>query len=472
MGAAMTRHVLTIAGRGVDGADMAPVIDPATGREFASCPVASPAQVEEAVAAAQAAFAGWSRDLAARRAALLACAAVLDANREAVADLLVREQGKPRQDALGEVGAGIYWLQATSGLRLDPEILQDDETGLVELHRRPLGVVAAITPWNFPVALAIWKIAPALLAGNTMVLKPSPFTPLSTLLFGRLLQEALPPGVLNIVAGDDEVGKLMVAHPAIRKISFTGSVRAGKHIMASAAADLKRITLELGGNDAAIVLGDNDPAAIAERLFWGAFRNSGQICVAIKRIYVDERIYAPLRDAIAEVARNVRVGHGLDPHSQLGPVNNRPQSERVAALVDDARSRGARIDMSRHHGDDGGYFHGAAIVSEIDPDAPIVVEEQFGPAVPILPFSDVEDAVFRANDSHFGLGGSIWTPDVERGRALAAQLDCGTAWINQHARFSPFVPFGGIKWSGIGCENGDWGLAGFTDLKVVSAARN
>jgi acyl-CoA reductase-like NAD-dependent aldehyde dehydrogenase len=468
----MIQHVLTIAGRSVVGADAVPVIDPATGGEFALCPVASPTQVEEAIAAAEGAFPAWSRDLASRRAALLACADLLDANRDTIADLLVREQGKPRQDALNEVSTGIYWLHATSGLSLDPEILQDNETGLVELHRRPLGVVAAITPWNFPVALAIWKIAPALLSGNTMVLKPSPFTPLSTLLFGRLLQEALPAGVLNVVAGDDEIGKLMTAHPAIRKVSFTGSVRAGKHIMAAAAADLKRITLELGGNDAAIVLGDNDPSAIAEKLFWGAFRNSGQICVAIKRIYVDQRIYAPLREAIADVAKRVRVGSGLDPQSQLGPINNRGQSERVAALLDDARARGARIDMFRHHGDDGGYFHGLAIVSEIDPEAPVVVEEQFGPVMPIVPFSDLGDAISRANDSHFGLGGSIWTPDVERGRALAAELDCGTAWVNQHANLSPFVPFGGVKWSGLGYENGSWGLVGFTDLKVISTARD
>jgi acyl-CoA reductase-like NAD-dependent aldehyde dehydrogenase len=271
-----------------------------------------------------------------------------------------------------------------------------------------------------------------------------------------------------VLAGGDELGAAMTAHAGIDKISFTGSVATGKKVLASAAATLKRVTLELGGNDPAIVLGDVDPVTAATQLFWGAFTNSGQICTAIKRVYVHESIYEPLVRAISEVARRTKVGPGLTPGSELGPVNNEAQYRRVAELLEDAEARGASFPAGRGLREGDGYFFDPVIVTDVDDDARIVAEEQFGPALPILPFRDIDDALARANAGHFGLSASIWTEDFERGAELASELDCGTAWVNQHLALSPLAPFGGSKWSGIGYENGQWGIDGFTQLQAVN----
>jgi acyl-CoA reductase-like NAD-dependent aldehyde dehydrogenase len=351
------------------------------------------------------------------------------------------------------------------------EPLHEDDEQRIELHRKPLGVVAAITPWNFPIILATWKIASALLAGNTVVLKPSPFTPLSSLALGNALQQALPAGVLNVVAGGDDLGRLLTEHPSVRKISFTGSVPTGKKIAAAAAPDLKRVTLELGGNDPAIVLADVDPAAIAEKLFWGAFRNAGQICVAVKRVYAEESIYAPLVAALSDLARRVVVGSGLDAETQMGPINNRPQFERVCELLASARDSGGRFETGGGALDRPGYFVAPTIVTGLEDGARLVDEEQFGPVLPVIPVRSAEDALARANAGHFGLGGSVWTSDVARGAALAGELECGTGWVNQHGALSPFAPFGGCKWSGVGYENGPWGLSAFTELQVIAVAK-
>ena len=462
---------LSIAGQSVAGKQFFDVINPATGRAFAQAPDCTAAQLDDAMSAAQRAFGPWRKDEAARRAALLKCAEVLQARAQELAAILTMEQGKPLQAAMGEIFGAAVWFQATAGLDLATQVLQDDDNLRVELHRKPLGVVAAITPWNFPIILAVWKIAPALLAGNTMVLKPSPYTPLTTLKLGEILSSVLPAGVFNVVSGSDALGALMTAHPSVRKISFTGSVATGKKISAAAAPDLKRVTLELGGNDPAIVLKDNDPKKIAEKLFWGAFQNSGQVCVAIKRLYVEEPIYADVVSEMAAIARTVKVGDGMDAASQLGPLNNRAQFERVQELVNDARTHGARIEAGGEVLQNEGYFYAPTIITGVSEGTRIVDEEQFGPALPIMSFKTIDEVMQRANGTHFGLGGSIWTNDLQRGAELAQELESGTAWVNQHMNLAPNVPFGGSKWSGVGYENGPWGLAAFSELHVVSVAK-
>jgi acyl-CoA reductase-like NAD-dependent aldehyde dehydrogenase len=351
------------------------------------------------------------------------------------------------------------------------EVIQDDDAAYAEVVRRPMGVVAAITPWNFPIVLASWKIGPALLAGNTMVLKPSPFTPRSTLLMGEILNEVLPPGVLNVVSGGDELGQWMTAHPTPRKVSFTGSVATGKHVNASAAPDLKRVTLELGGNDPAILLDDVDPGEIAEKLYAGAFDNCGQVCSAIKRVYVPEALHDDVVDALSARVAAAKVGDGMDPDSDLGPVQNLPQYERVSELVAEALDGGASAATGGAPIDGPGYFFQPTVLTGAAEGTRIVDEEQFGPALPVIPYRDIDDVVDRANATTYGLSGSVWSADVERAGAVAERLECGTAWVNAHVALGPHQPFGGFKWSGLGVENGPWGLAGFTELQVQYRAK-
>ncbi|MFI9837590.1 aldehyde dehydrogenase family protein [Nonomuraea sp. NPDC051941] len=342
------------------------------------------------------------------------------------------------------------------------------QDGSAEVIRRPLGVVAAITPWNLPIALAMWKIAPALRAGDTMVLKPSPYTPLTTLAMGEMLAQILPPGVLNVISGRDPLGALMTAHPVPRKISFTGSTATGKRVAAAAAEDLKRVTLELGGNDPAIVLDDADPERIADSLFWSAFANNGQVCLAVKRVYAPERLYDDLVEALAVRARSVRVGAGTADGAQLGPINNRPQYERVAALVGDALEHGAVAAAGGRPIDRPGYFYQPTVLSGATDGTRVVDEEQFGPALPVIAYRDLGQAVERANGTAYGLTASVWSPDLDRAARVAAELDCGQVSINAHGRgVRPDLPFGGHKWSGLGVENGPWGLYGYTELQVL-----
>jgi acyl-CoA reductase-like NAD-dependent aldehyde dehydrogenase len=277
--------------------------------------------------------------------------------------------------------------------------------------------------------------------------------------------------VLNVIAGGDELGAWITSHPLVRKISFTGSVATGKKVAASAAPDLKRVTLELGGNDAAIVLDDVDPKVVAPKLFWGAFANSGQVCSAIKRVYVPEALHDPIAAELAALARAAKVGPGLDEGVELGPLNNKPQFERVKELVQDAKKNGARVVAGGEAVGGDGYFFKPTIVADIADGSRLVDEEQFGPALPILRYRDVEDALARANGTHFGLSGSIWSARPERAAELASELECGTVWINQHLAILPNAPFGGAKWSGLGVENGPWGLLGFTELQTVNIAR-
>ncbi len=467
----MSEYTMTIDGKAVAGASEFGVINPATGSVFANAPECSREQLDGAMEAASRAFKAWTRDEAKRRQVLLDCAAALQAKIGELAPLLTQEQGKPLKNANEELFGAAFWFKYTASLQIPVEVLQDDASARVEVRRRPFGVVGAITPWNFPVMLAVWKIAPALLAGNTLVLKPSPYTPLSTLRLGEILRDVVPAGVLNVVSGGNELGGWITAHPAVRKISFTGSVATGKKVALAAAPDLKRVTLELGGNDPAIVLPDVDPAKVAEKLFWGAFTNCGQVCSAVKRIYVHEDLYEDLGKRLAALAASVKVGDGLDPASQLGPLNNRMQFERVSELVEDARQHGARAVAGGAPVGGKGYFYQPTILTEVSDGTRIVDEEQFGPAVPLIRYRDVEDAIERANATHFGLSGSVWGADTARAAEVAGRLECGTSWVNTHLAILPHAPFGGAKWSGIGVENGPWGLLGFTELQTVHVAK-
>ncbi|MBT2399248.1 aldehyde dehydrogenase family protein [Streptomyces sp. ISL-100] len=445
------------------------VINPATGEALAQAPAVTASALDDAFGAAATAYEKWRRDDDLRRDHLRSAAGAVAAAADHLAPVLTAEQGKPLADARNEILAASAWLSYYADLELPREVIRDDEGGYEEVFRRPLGVVAAITPWNFPIALAMWKIAPALRAGNTIVAKPSPFTPLTTLALGRVLREVLPDGVLNVLSGPDPLGAAMVEHPVPRKVSFTGSTATGKKVAISAAADLKRVTLELGGNDPAIVLGDVDVNAIAEQLFWGAFGNNGQICLAVKRVYAHESIHSDLVAALAELATATKVDEGTVEGVQLGPINNKPQFDRVNELVSDALGHGARAVAGGSPLDRPGYFYAPTILDNIDDGVRVVDEEQFGPVLPVVPFRDETDAVSRANRSQYGLTASVWSGDPEHASKLAAEVDSGQVAINSHgAGVQMHLPFGGHKWSGIGVENGPWGLYGFSELQVIA----
>ena len=325
-------------------------------------------------------------------------------------------------------------------------------------------------PWNFPLILMAFKVPPALIAGNTIVLKPAPTTPLSTLRLGELIQKIVPAGVLNIITDANDLGAALTAHPDVRKISFTGSTATGSKVMAGAAGLLKRITLELGGNDAGIVLGNVNPKEAAPKLFQSAFQNSGQVCIAMKRLYVHESIYEEMCAELAILADAAIVGDGLQQGTTHGPLQNKMQYERVKELIADARQHG-QIVAGGTMPDQPGYFIRPTIVKDVDETSRIVMEEQFGPVLPVMKFTDADDAVARANACDYGLGGSIWSSDLDQAYALADKLDAGTVWINKHAELDPSIPFGGAKQSGLGAELGEEGLEEFTQLKIINRAR-
>ncbi len=467
----MTDVSMTIGGEPVASPSNFGVINPATGEVHAEAPDCTREQLDQAFDSSAKAYIDWRTDEQARRAALTAAAEAVTAAAEELGPMLTAEQGKPIGDATMECYGMAYWFNYFAGLEMPREVIQDDDNAFAEVVRKPMGVIAAITPWNFPLILASWKIAPALLAGNTMVLKPSPYTPRSTLKLGEILSEVLPPGVLNVVSGGDELGKWMTAHPTPRKISFTGSIGTGKHIAASAAPDLKRVTLELGGNDAAIVLDDVDAGEIAGKLYEGAFANCGQVCSAIKRVYVPESMHDDIVEGLAAKAAEAKVGDGMDPDTQIGPINNKMQYDRVSEFVSEALAGGAKAATGGAPVDGPGYFFEPTVLAGATEGQRIVDEEQFGPALPILSYRDVDDALARANGTMYGLSGSVWSSDVDRAVAVADRLECGTAWVNAHLSLAPHQPFGGFKWSGIGVENGHWGLAGFTEIQVQYRAK-
>jgi acyl-CoA reductase-like NAD-dependent aldehyde dehydrogenase len=457
-------------GKHVRGSAGYSIFNPATLEVVRRAPLSTISDLDDAVVAATTALKGnWSRDGGLRREALATCADILDRHIDELSHLLSLEQGKPVVSAAGEVRIASRICRYYAARTTRSEMIRETDADRVAVLRAPVGVVGLIIPWNFPITILFMKLGPALSSGNTIVIKPAPTTPLTTLRLADLLGAALPAGVLNTVTGDGDIGEALVAHPGIAKISFTGSTATGRRVMHSAASTLKRLTLELGGNDAAIVLEDANPDVVAPRLFASAFTNAGQLCAAVKRLYVHRRIYPQVVENLKRLARETKVGIGTAATTQMGPVNNRMQFDRIRGLVDKARAAGANVfDDGEALPDLPGYFLRPAIVTGLGEDARLVVEEQFGPVLPVLPFTDTEDAIAQANASEFGLGGSVWSNDPQRAIDVATRLEAGSLYVNSHAvPPDPEIPFGGIKSSGFGDELGDWGIDEFSIRRVM-----
>lgn len=461
---------LTIGGKAASSESRLDVRNPATGQVFAAVPDAGAAELEAAINAARSAFPAWRDTPWAERAAIVnRIGETIAANAAELSAMLTREQGKPAEQAQFEVMAAAQWCQATATLSLPDREIEAGPGRRQVTRYVPIGVVAGISPWNFPVVLSIWKIAPALLAGNTLVLKPSPFTPMTVLRIGELVRDFVPAGVLNVITGGDALGPLMTAHPGFDKVSFTGSTATGRRVMESAAPTLKRLTLELGGNDAAIVMPDVNVPETAEKLFWSAFTNSGQVCVATKRAYVHSDIYDAFRDELARLAQAVPMGDGSQQGTALGPIQNKPQYDRVKGLLADCEANGYQL-LRADAPEGDGFFVPVTLVDNPPEDSRIVQEEQFGPILPLLRFTDIEDAIAKANDTDMGLAGTVWSADTDAAMRIAERLDTGNVWINEGLALSPFAAFGGRKQSGMGIENGIEGLMAYTEPKTFLVA--
>ncbi|MGL3820808.1 aldehyde dehydrogenase family protein [Sphingopyxis sp. R3-92] len=467
----MADYKMLIGGRLVDGDSLMDVINPATEQVFATVARASERQADEAIAAAAAAFPSWAETpMAERRAKISALADAIVANGDALARALTQEQGKPLAEAQGEIAWAEGYLRHYATLEIAERTIQDDENGLIQIRRKPLGVVAGIIAWNFPLLVACWKIGPAVLAGNTIVLKPAPTTPVTALMLGELCQTIFPAGVVNIIVDANDLGGYLTADPRIAKIGFTGSTATGKKIMASAADGLKRLTLELGGNDPGIVLDDVDVRAAAQGIFNAAFLNCGQVCLAIKRAYVHDSIYDAMCDELARLAEAAVVDDGLAQGAQIGPIQNRAQYEKLQGFLERARSDGTII-AGGELIDRAGYFIRPTIVRDVTDGDQIVDEEQFGPILPVIRYSDIDDVVARANASPYGLGASVWSRDTGRALAVAERIESGSVWVNQHVAIGPHIPMAGVKSSGLGVEQAEEGLAEYTQLSVINMAR-
>lgn len=474
----ITRTFLnTVNGRPVPADATFESFNPATGEVIGHVARSSVAQVHDAVSAARAAQPAWAaRPDAERKALMLKVAQAIEKQAEELALWVTREQGKP----LGGLGPGQVpgarfevmgckvWTEVPAGLDLAPEVVFEDSARRDTVFRKPFGVVAAIAPWNWPLLIAIWQMIPAIRAGNTVVIKPSEYTSIGTLELVRLISAELPDGVINSVSGGGDVGAALVEHPDIDKIMFTGSSATGTKIAATAARLLKPTTLELGGNDAAIVLPDADPKAIAMDLFWGAFINMGQTCACAKRVYVHESLHDELVGELQAIAESVPMGDGMQEGVAMGPIQNRMQFDKVVSLVEAAKQAGAHIVCGGQPAAGAGNFFPLTLVTGLADGSPLVDEEQFGPVLPIVRYTDVEDAIASANRLRAGLGASVWSSDLAAAREVANRIHAGTVWINQHGTIHPMVPFGGIKGSGWGVEFGLDGLKAVTQPCVVS----
>jgi acyl-CoA reductase-like NAD-dependent aldehyde dehydrogenase len=469
----MSAFSLTIGGKAAATRKTFNVLNPADETIVAECPEGTVELVDQAVASARAAFRPWSALPDADRVnKLLRIADLIETHHAELSQLITREQGKTQSGpgANLEVGGAAAWTRATAGLSLPEETIQDDTSGKIVMRRKPVGVVASITPWNWPMLIAVWHIMPALRVGCTVVIKPSPFTPLSTLRLVELMNQVLPAGVVNVVTGGAEVGSRLVDHPDVNKVVFTGSVATGKKVMEGAARTLKRVTLELGGNDAGIILPGTDIEPLLEKLFWGCFINAGQTCAALKRLYVHEDQYDEVVQKFAAYVAKIPVGDGLNPDNLIGPVSNKMQFDKVTAFVEDARRAGARIVVGGDPPRKPGYFYPLTVIANAADDMRVVKEEQFGPVIPLVKYKTVEEAIARANSLEVGLGGSVWGNDPQQAAHYASQLECGTAWVNQHGTLHPLAPFGGVKCSGIGVEFNVDGLKEYTTVQVVNVA--
>ena len=473
----MSDYSMLINGKSVGAEGSIEVVNPATEAAIATVPEASLAQLDDAVAAARRALPGWSaHSMDERRALILKIADRLEENIGELAQLLSEEQGKPIEGFAGlgamfELGGSLAWIRYPASLDLPVEVIQDNDEARIEVHRKPVGVVGSITPWNYPLLITCWHIIPGLLAGCTVVAKPSEYTPLTVLKAMHLISDLLPPGVVNIVTGKGELGAAISSHSDIDKIVFTGSTRTGKRIMEAAADNLKRLTLELGGNDAAIVLPDTNVAEAAGKIFATAMINNGQTCAALKRLYVHEDIYEEMCEALAGIAGSVKTGPASES-PDFGPIQNKMQYDRVCELAESAKADGATFLTGGEPMPGPGYFFPVTIVKDIPESSRLVQEEPFGPILPVVSFSDVEDALEKANAVSVGLGGSVWSSDVAVAQKLASRLECGTAWVNNHAMIQPDAPFGGVKQSGVGVEFGRYGLVEYTNIQTLQISKS
>jgi acyl-CoA reductase-like NAD-dependent aldehyde dehydrogenase len=461
---------LLIDGKLIPGDDTLDVINFATGQVLAQVASASAGQFEAAVAAAKAAQPRWAATpLETRRAAPLKLATHIDANIPAIARALVQEQGKPLSEAEGEVAYAAVFLLYFAEQELAPETIQDDDEYFIQMHYRPLGVVAGITPWNFPFLIGMYKLGPSVLLGNSFIWKPAPTTPVTALMLAPVLAEIFPAGVVNIVTDKNDLGGVLTSHKDVVKVSFTGSTATGRKIMA-AASSLKRLTLELGGNDAGIVLPDADIGKTAQRVVGSAFFNAGQACIALKRLYVHRSIYQEMCAALKEEVGSISVGDGLEQGTRMGPLQNAQQYAKAQHYLDVAAKDG-RITSGGEKLDGPGYFIRPTLVADIADGSALVDEEQFAPILPVVVYDDVDEVIARANASEYGLGGSVWSKSVEKAAQVAARMESGTIWINHHTHFGPRIPFAGAKQSGVGSEFGREGLLEFSQRTVVSRAR-
>jgi acyl-CoA reductase-like NAD-dependent aldehyde dehydrogenase len=446
-------------------------------------PVNTREETVHAIDAAHEAFPNWTETPIGERIKRMrrAIQKIKDATSE-IAELLSKEHGKPLYDSEGEIGVSLMWMEyaCDNAEEVLSNEIKEHDNGKTIIARDGIGVVSAITPWNYPLSLSTIKIAPALLAGNTMVLKPSPLAPLAVSKVVELIAEEFPNGVLNLVHGESDVGVELTSNPKVAKIAFTGGTETAKHIMKAAADTIKKMTLELGGNDAALILKSfdvNDERAM-RRLVISNFLTAGQICMIAKRIYVDRSIYDQFIDKYIEAANKwIRVGDPFNRDVTIGPVNNKKQAEYVQGLIDDAESKGAKVVKLGKVLDEDlfneGYFMQPTVVLGADYNDPIVVEEQFGPTVPILPFDDDKHAIELANDSIYGLTSSVWGEE-EHAIEVAKHVQAGTTMINTAAVQGLDVrfPFGGVKQSGIGREYGKEGLLAYTDTHVINIPKN
>jgi len=462
-------HRLLIDGILTDGASSFDVIDPTTGSAFAQAPHASRTQAEQAIAAAKRAQTGWEAiGYEGRRRYLERFAEAMAANIDLIAETLTRERGGPIADCRFEVGRATAAIRHFAGQRLEDHVLRENANERIIEQRYAQGVVVAIMPWNRPMTLLSFKLGPALITGNTVIAKPAPSTPLSTLMLGELAADIFPAGVFQTLVDTNDLGPLLTSNPDIAHVSFTGSTPTGKKVLGSAAETLKRFTLELGGNDAAIVLDDVDIEWVADKIFAAAFINAGQVCYATKRVYAPRALVQPLAQALAKRADAAVLGDGMDSATTMGPLQNKMQYEKVLEFIASARAEGGTF-LTGGEPTGAGYFIRPAIVIGLPNNARLVQEEQFGPVLPIQVYDEIDEAVAQANASDFGLGGTIWGADIDRAIAVASRIETGTIWVNQHMALPLDVPFGGAKQSGIGLQNGIEGMEDFTQRRVLNA---
>ena len=460
---------LIIHGQAIQGeAPVFSVINPANEAVLAEVAGASMAQVNQAIDSATEAFKLWKNTTDdSMNELFLKIAADIRAAKDEIAKLITLEQGKTLPMAQFEVEAGAGWIEYLTSLEIPVETIADPSGKTIKVYNRPLGVVASVTPWNWPFMIAVWHIFPALKTKNCVVNKPSEYTPLSTIKLVEIINRHVPQGVCNIVLGKGNIGQALTEHPAVNKVAFTGSTRTGQSILSHSVTSLKSVVLELGGNDAGIVLEDADIDAAAEKIFGSAFLNAGQTCAALKRLYVHESIYDVLTAKLAAIADAQVVGDGMDAQVSFGPVQNKMQYEKVKALIADAAAQGGQIMTASKQLPESGYYIAPTIIANVQEGIAVVDEEQFGPVLPVLKFSTVDEVLQRSNATEFGLGGSVWSKNLERAEQIAGRMETGTVWINSHSDLSPAAAFGGWKMSGLGYSFGLDGLLLFTHKQAV-----